>query len=364
MRRLVAICTAGALLLLTFAASGVSASDGSRTETDEGGCAASSATNFIQFDEFAQEAYYRIPSSNVPLLWKPYYWAVEGTQAGFRITRASDDCSGDPSRAYFRTVDGTALSNQDFSPAEGWSNNLYDPDPSHRPPGTTYFQDVSYSVHANSGPEPVVESALVRFTGYDNAFGGNPSEAPFYFVDNQTPGFAFAEASYSHSEWGPKMPVPVFRGGPATTSQTVNFGVEGTGTNPAVEGENFEVNGTKSLTFAAGERVKVIDFSVINNRQPDGNRTFKVSLEGQTAQNETEITLVDAGGAPPVKPHSRFHHPRQGWKYQRGDFRIREIHTFAFDNGGPEIGWAKFGLRKKLRNGRCSWWTGSQVQGR
>lgn len=33
----------------------------------------------------------------------------------------------------------------------------------------------------------------------------------------------------------------------------------------------------------------------------------------------------------------RFHYPRQGWKYKCSDFRILEIHTFAFDNDSPKI---------------------------
>jgi hypothetical protein len=118
------------------------------------------------------------------------------------------------------------------------------------------------------------------------------------------------------------------------------------------------------VNFAADERVKVIDISVINNQEEAGNRSFKIVLPGEThGQSETEVTILDAGGDPPVRPRSRFHHPRDGWKYQRSDFRIREIHTFAFDNGGPDIEWSQFALRKKLRGGRCAWWNGTGFRG-
>jgi hypothetical protein len=332
--------------------------DSSGTSASSAACS-NAATIFIRLDRFAPQAYWTA-SGGQQIVWKPYYLAAEGGDAGrFRITRDSDDCDDQLARAFYAADTVTATVGSDFSLPSAWSNQLED-----RYHGTPdkYYQDVVVPIANDTQIEPVIEKAMVKLTSFDNAFAGSPTQAPLYIVDNDSTGFAFAEATYSHSEFVPKMPVPVFRGGPATTSQTVNFSVEGTGANPAAEGENFEV-ASKSLTFAAGERVKVIDFSVKNNQEPDGDRTFRISLDGQTEQNKTEISLVDAGGDPPVKPHSRFHHPRQGWKYKRSDFRIREIHTFAFNNGGPEIEWAQFALRKKMRSGRCSWWNGSGFKG-
>ena len=354
MRRIASIGAAGALLMSTLAVSGMASADSGQSSSGSRACS-SGAAIYIRLDKFAPEAYYQAPAG-FPILWKPYYWAVEGTNGSFRITRDSDDCYYVKSTANYEAENDSATNNADFTLPAGKTKSLEDPIHTTNPE-TGYYQDISFPVHADGQPEPVVERAFVKLSGYDNAFAGTHTRAPFYFIDNQTMGFAFAETSYSHSEFGPKMPVPVFRGGPATTSQTINFTVTGTGPNPAVEGENFEVE-SKSLTFAAGERVKVIDFSIINNRKPDGNRTFSISFTGPAQQSTTEITILDAGGDAPPKPYSRFHHPRQGLKYKRDDYRIREMHTFAFDNGGPEIEWAKFALRKKLRNGRCAFWNG------
>ena len=360
MRRLVAGGAAGALLLSAFATTGLAASDGSNSRAaDSGACGSGSAAIFIRLDKFAPEAYYEGSTGDL-VLWQPYYWAAEGTNGTFRIQRDSDDCDNQLAKAWYEAEDGTATNGQDFTLSPGETKPLEDPWHGSGPAAT--YQDVTFLVHADGQAEPIIEGAFVELTRYDNAFPGNPTRAPFYFIDNQSAGFAFAEPTYSHSEFGPKMPIPVFRGGPVTTSQTIDFTVAGSGTNPAVEGENFDV-GSKSLTFAAGERVEVIDFSIINNQQPDGDRTFTISLAGQAGQNETEITLVDAGGDPPVKPRSRFHHPRQGWRYERGDYRLREIHTFAFDNDGPQIEWAQFALRKKMRSGRCAWWNGTGFRG-
>lgn len=355
MSRIASICAAGALLMSAPAVSGTAAADSGESSSGSRACSSGTAT-WIRLDKFAPQAYYEGPSGD-PLLWKPYYWAAEGTNGTFRITREGHDCDGQLSRANYAAENDTATNDQDFTLDADRTQGLQDP---HL--GDPFFQDISFPVHADGQPEPVVERAFVQLSGFDNAFAGTHTRAPFYFIDNQTIGFAFAEAGYSHSEFGPKMPVPVFRGGPATTSQTIDFTVTGSGSNPAVEEENFEVD-SKSLTFAAGERVKVIDFSIINNRKPDGNRTFSISLTGQAQQNETEITILDAGGEAPPKPYSRFHHPRQGLKYERDDYRIREMHTFAFNNGGPEIEWAKFALRKKLRTGRCAWWNGGDFKG-
>ena len=357
MRRLLPTSVASALLstivvsLLPAGAWGNSGQAGSRACDGAAGI-------FIHLDKFAPEAYYE-GSSGVPVLWKPYYWAAEGTDGSFRIRRDSDDCNNESSTAEYAAEDVSAANGPDFNLPPGETKTLQDP--IHGSGPTAFYQDFSFPVHSDGQTEAVVESATVRLTGYDNAFAGDPTRAPLYLVDSQTMGFAFAEPAYRHSEFGPKMPVPVFRGGPATTSQTIDFSVAGSGGNPAVEGENFTV-GSKSLSFAPGERVKAIDFSILNNEQPDGDRTFTISLHEQQMQDETEITLVDAGGDPPIKSRSRFHHPRQGWKYKRGDFRIREIHTFAFDNGGPAVEWAEFALRKKLRNGRCAWWRGSRFR--
>jgi Calx-beta domain len=358
MMRLVPICAAGSLLVSSLAVSRVAAAEGYDWATSDARACSSAAEIFIRLDKFAPDAYYE-GSSGDPLLWKPYYWAVEGTNGTFRITRDSDDCDNQVSTADYDAENDTATNDEDFSLTAGKTKRLEDP--FHGDPAESY-QDISFPVHADGPAEPVVERAIVKLTGYDNAVAGNPFRAPFYFIDNQSAGFAFAEPSYGHSEFGPTMPIPVFRGGPATNSQPIAFTVTGSGPNPAVEGENFEVD-SKSLTFAAGERVKVIDFSIMNNRKPDGNKTFSISLAGQATQNETEITIIDAGGDPPVKPHSRFHHPRQGLKYDRDDYRIREMHTFAFDNDGPEIEWAKLALRKKLRSGRCAWWHGKEFRG-
>ena len=360
MKRCVATSIACGLVLLPLATSRVVASGSSASRgTDSRGCSNGAAGIFIHLDKFASTAYYE-GSSGEPVLWKPYYWATEGTDGTFQIRRDSDDCNNESSRAGYAAEDGSATNTQDFTLASGETKTLEDP--FHGSGPSAFYQDFSFPIHSDTSSEPVVENATVKLTGYDNALAGHPARAPFYLIDNQSGAFAFAEPTYTHSEFGPKMPVPVFRGGPATTSQTIEFSVTGSGPNPAVEGENFTVV-SKSLAFEPGQRVKVIDFSIINNGEPDGNRTFTISLAGQTTQNETEITLVDAGGDPPIKPRSRFHHPRQGWRYQRGDFRIREIHSFAFDNGGPNIEWAQFALRKKMLSGRCAWWSGARFRG-
>jgi hypothetical protein len=353
-------CVATAMVVALLGPVPAGASDhGSRTSGSDSVCT-SAAIIFIKLDRFAPQAYWSA-SGGEQILWKPYYWAAEGGDTGrFRITRDSDDCDDQRARAFYGADAVTATAGSDFSLPSAWSNQLEDR--YHGTPGK-YFQDVDVPISNDMQAEPVVEKAVVKLTNFDNANAGSPTQAPLYIVDNDATGFAFAEPTYTHSEFGPTMPVPIFRGGPAATSQTVNFTVEESGDNPAIEGENFTVSGPKSVTFGPGERVKVIDISVTNNLEADGDRSFNIALTGETQQNETEVTILDAGGDPPIGPNSRFHHPRHGWKYKLSDFRIREIHPFAFDNGGPEIEWAKFALRKKMSSGRCAWWNGTGFRG-
>src|SRR5680860_868649 len=167
MRRFVATCIACALLLSPSVASGVSASDGENSRPiDARACAGSAvANNVISLDDFAEEAYYRTAGGFV-LVWKPYYWAAEGTNGTFRIRRHSDDCSYETASASYAADEGTATNGQDFTLPPGKSKPLEDPEHNSGQPAA-YYQDVTFPVHADGQSEPVVEKATVSLTAYN-----------------------------------------------------------------------------------------------------------------------------------------------------------------------------------------------------
>jgi hypothetical protein len=70
----------------------------------------------------------------------------------------------------------------------------------------------------------------------------------------------------------------------------------------------------------------------------------------------SSITFTILDNEENVFPVSRFHHPREGWRYKKSDYRIREFHIFASDEGGSA--WSCRGrLRRNLKNGDCVWFT-------
>jgi len=112
----------------------------------------------------------------------------------------------------------------------------------------------------------------------------------------------------------------------------------------------------------AGGRVAFITIRILNDQidEPDENITITLddgpgyAVEGERAT--TTLSILDQG-VDHVAPVTRFHHPRQGLKYRRADYRIREFHTY-YKEDGSGMARAHLALRRKMENGRCAWWGG------
>ena len=217
-------------------------------------------------------------------------------------------------------------------------------------------------VKGDDETESVVESVLLSFSNPDNiAFSFSP--VPMFIVDTDgdTDRVAFDGAPTTVSESdlsGTK--IPVFRAGPATSSATVSYSVTpgpGTGATP---GTDF-TGPTGTLTFGPDQRVASIPISVTNDSEPEPDEAVTVTLTGAdtaTVAGPSSTTLTIRDNEESSAPQSRFHHPRNGLRYQRGDYRLREMHIFTSDEGGSGVARAELALRKNLKSGSCSWWTG------
>jgi hypothetical protein len=157
----------------------------------------------------------------------------------------------------------------------------------------------------------------------------------------------------------------VFRAGPL---DSVSFTVAGHGTAPATNGDDFTCTpscagpgGTGTLTTfnEAGGRLGFVQVNVINDMNPEGSEFLRVSVTGAGMEDDGFTTVrIPGTGADTSDPISRFHHPKDGLKYLRGDIRIREMHSITRDIGIAGLARVQIAVRQNLRNGNCRWWNG------
>ncbi|MGH2675319.1 MAG: Calx-beta domain-containing protein [Actinomycetota bacterium] len=294
----------------------------------------------------------------------PFFWGAEGSGGSFSVHFTGIDCG-------FR-LETTAWYSDVPGSADASDYNL--PDDRTQPvcgtpaSGCPNQRTVSFQVAADGETEPVVESFTISLS--DPRVNGNsnpsaltpPPSVPFLIVDDDPPTrVAFDDLSYSRSETYATLTVPVWRGGPANMSTTVPYTVGPGPGAAATANEDFGVTSPNPLVFNVGERVKPITLSIANDEIAEPEETVELSLQsptgGEVATPSTKVvTILD--NEENIPPSSRFHHPRNKWRYKKGDYRIREFHVFAHDEaGGSGVVAAEIALRRNLMNGKCAWKT-------
>ena len=248
----------------------------------------------------------------------------------------------------------------------------------------TVSGDTTPPVSGDSGPHPPTRSIPFTVNGSDagqtdpvaesftislrDAKGGtiqHPSSAAVAVVDQHgTSRVGFADVALSQSETYVDVKIPVFRAGPADAPAQVSYDLLPGPSNPATPGSDFApASGTVSFE-GGGDRVSVIEFRITDDRDPESAEQVTVELRDPVdtaVAGSTVFTIAD--NEETIAPRSRFHHPRQGLRYTRGDFRLREMHVFTSDQGGSSVVRADLALRKNLGKGRCRWWTGKRWKG-
>jgi hypothetical protein len=125
---------------------------------------------------------------------------------------------------------------------------------------------------------------------------------------------------------------------------------------PAIPGEDFTVTSPNPLPIPPS-RVGFIDIDIIGDKLGEGDESAIITLQpgpyNVAEPSSTTFTIID--NEENVLPVSRFHHPRNKWKYNKADYRIREFHIFATDEGGSGVVAAEMALRRNLVNGKCAW---------
>lgn len=293
---------------------------------------------------------------------RPFYYAAEpdmgSTGAPFSIRTFGDDCSSPSIGVDYATSGGTAQAGADYQPASGRVQLIL-------PIHDQATQEVTVSVNSDLEAEPVVESTDIVLSNPTGSRLIDPITAPLMIIDvDGATRVALDGAPYSQSESSPSVRIPVFRAGPATGPSSVAYTITPGGTNPGTPGADYTAPSPGTISFGPNERVKTIDFSLVNDIAAEPPETLTIALSGAevVAPSTTTFTIVDNEEG--IAPTSKFHHPRHRWRYPHNDYRIREIHVFTKDElGGSGVVQVELALRRRTINGKCAWWNGKRFRG-
>jgi hypothetical protein len=266
----------------------------------------------------------------------------------FAIGAGGHSCGEDVAVSYAASG-GTATSGTDYELFPGTAQMNVPP---HGSGGT----QVEVTINPDTAEEqPVIEWAQIVLSNPQNAALFEPSSAPLFIIDDDGPArVGFEGDSYSQSETLTAVRIPVFRAGDVSGSTSVSYSVSPAPTNPATPGADYHAAPQGTLNFAPTDRVEGIDLTIVNDQVSEASEGVVISLTGDSvvAGNMT-LTILD--NEENVLPTSRFHHPRNKWRYNKADYRIREFHIFATDEGGSGVVAAEMALRRNLVNGKCAW---------
>ena len=286
-----------------------------------------------------------------------FYHASEGTMKKVYAGFEGDDCGGSSVTARWAHSPVTATAGTDYTPPDGRTLELCDTN--HGAPCGRNLDEETVPIHGGDGAEgpAVVETTHISLT---DPWGGRlsaVSSAPLHIVDAEgDQRIAFADTAFSQSESYTQVQLMVYRAGVLSGSPTVNVAAAPSGASPATPGADFSA--PSSITFTGDERWKVLTFTINNDRDLESDETLTLTLSGAGVVQPSSATFTIRDNEEFSAPQSRLHHPRNGKKYRRDDYRIRELHVFTSDQGGSNVTRAELALRKNLKNGNCSWWTG------
>lgn len=292
-----------------------------------------------------------------------FYWASEDAGVGFFAIRAwADDCTPQPAVSGYEATDETAELGTDYSLGTGEIVGLSDP--THGPNDT---RDVPVLLMNDLEPEPVVETFDIALRDPVGGYLSYPSNAAMYVIDDDGEARVSLDGtnrslSESYAHFDDTLGVPVFRAGNVDGTTTVNYTIKPTGKKPALANKDYRAAAKGSITLAAGDRVELIPFRLIDDARSETDETFLITITGAEGAEVVEpkaTTFAIEDNEESIPPTSVFHHPRQGWTYEADDYKIREIHIFTDDNDGSGVIKLQIAIRQNLAGGSCAWYNGN-----
>lgn len=272
-------------------------------------------------------------------------------------------------RANYTTDPGSAAEPADFPDTTGTSDEMCadahqetacGPTPPTRP--------VQLPTELDTEVESAVEAFTFRVTG-NVRVEGNPApgvepqfaSGPVYLVDDDgTPRASMQPGTtYARSESYTGIKIPVFLAGP--TLGSVGYTITPSGSSPATLGEDYTVQSPNPLPVGDNDtRVAWIELGIVNDQIGEAAESVTIAIApggGIAADNPASTTFTIQDNEESERPSSRFHHPRDNWRYKKSDYRIREVHVFATDTGGAGVVGSQLALRRNMKNGDCVWLT-------
>jgi hypothetical protein len=106
---------------------------------------------------------------------------------------------------------------------------------------------------------------------------------------------AFDGFPCSQSESAPSVRIPVFRAGSVAGSASISYSIAPSGTSSATAGADYTGASPWAVVFGSGERVKTIDFSLVNDNTAEPPETLTLSLTGTevVSPSTTTFTILD-----------------------------------------------------------------------
>jgi hypothetical protein len=272
----------------------------------------------------------------------PFYFGGEGQDTQFSIVEIPHyGCESMPPAGY-SAVDDTAVNGNDFALPPGEVNPRGD-------------ATVPVPLLNDSLTEPAIEVADILVVA--DVAVAQPARVPLYVVDaDGADRVTLFKTTAMQAEGRSQVWIPVFRAGPAAGLITVGYSIS---PDSATAGLDYEAPSEGTLSFAAGVRMQFIEFTIKEDALAESNESLQVTLlagTGYELEPSASLVLTILDNEESIPPESKFHHPKQGWTYKRSDYRIREMHVFARDEGGAEVAEVQMALRKKKTDGSCRWW--------
>jgi Calx-beta domain len=209
---------------------------------------------------------------------RPFFYSAEpesgSTDALFTIRVFGDDCSQPTIGVDYATGGGTAQPGTDYTITAGRAQLAL-------PVHEQVIQTIPIPVQSDDSLESVVESTDIVLSNPSGARLAEPFTAPLFVIDSDGPSsrVALDGGTYAQSESQLQVRIPVFRAGAAAGSTTVSYSITPGGTNPA-QGADYVAASPGPVSFGSGERVKTIDFSLVNDDVAEPPETLTISLNG------------------------------------------------------------------------------------
>jgi hypothetical protein len=203
----------------------------------------------------------------------------------------------------------------------------------------------------------------------DKASGGTilrfPTKATVTIVDDDGPSrISFSQAAYTNYENRGATTITLIRSGDASQPASVDVA---TSDGTAVADDDYTPV-TSTVTFNAGVRTKTVSVAMTNDSAGEETESLNLSLGTPTGATLTEpqaatleILDDDSTSSDTTPPRSQFHKPRNGVTYK--PHQVRTLHVITSDDASG-VDTLQGALRKKMRNGKCAWFTGKRFKRR